>query len=454
MQLNRNQIIEINLKDLFFHILYRWRSILIAALIGAIVFCGYQYMSIKKIHDAGKLTKEERQYQLDLQNYKENLESAESTIRINTKLLQGQNTYRNESMYFQLNSQSVWTATNKYLVKIDQSVLDAIPKNLSFDPADGVLSAYTAPLNEVTEKELKDTFGTEKVEYVSELINTEISTSENSIKVTVKAATKETAQAGMALLHTKMEFLAAGRAQLLEPHTLSLVSEEIALKTDEELLEKQETLAKSIKDNQETLQEARQKLDKLEASGEPVAPGPHLIKMAVIGFIIGAIFMAFIYIVLYILKGGLHNPNDLSARYNLPIFGVLATSGSLHSNRGLDKLLSKWELGKNALDDDTVYKSISALLAEKQDIQNIQLISSLSIEKLTKAKEALAERLPGKTVELQMNATRNSDAITEASKADAVIITEAKDITCLKDTDRVVENLIISETNVIGAIIL
>ncbi len=105
MQLNKNRVIEINLKDLFFHILYRWRSILIAAIIGAVVLCGYQYFSIKKVHDAGKVTKEERQYQLNLQKYHDDLENNQNIIRVNTKLLQGQNNYRKESIYFQLDSQ-------------------------------------------------------------------------------------------------------------------------------------------------------------------------------------------------------------------------------------------------------------------------------------------------------------------------------------------------------------
>lgn len=454
MQINKNQVVEIHLKDLFFHILYRWRSILLVALIGAVALCGYQWWTIKSTHDAGKLTKEERQYELNLQNYKEDLESAQNTIRVNTKLLQDQNEYRKESIYFQLNPQGIWTATNKYLVKVDQSVLDKMPQGSSLDPTDGILAAYTSPLSEATDDELKEAFGTEKTEYVSELVTSELSTDENSITVSIKAATKEEAQAGMSLLNSKMEKIAAGKAQEIEPHTLSLVNEEIALKADPDLPAKQDTLAKSIAENQTALQEARQKLNKLEADGEPNAPGKHLVKMAVIGFVLGAALIFFLYAILYALSGRLKSAHDLSERYQIPILGEMVSSGQLHSNKGLDKLFSKWEVGEKTFSNETVFNNISALIEEKQEANTILLTSTLPAEKITAVGDALIKRLPDKTIETQADLIHNSEAITESAKADAVILVEAKSKSNLKDMDRMAETLIIAEANVIGAIIL
>ena len=43
MQINYNYEPEILLKDLFFDLLYHWRSIVVAALVGAVVLTGYQY---------------------------------------------------------------------------------------------------------------------------------------------------------------------------------------------------------------------------------------------------------------------------------------------------------------------------------------------------------------------------------------------------------------------------
>ncbi len=454
MQLNKNQVIEINLKDLFFHILYRWRSILIAALIGAVALCGYQYFSIKKVHDEGKITKEERQYQLNLQKYHDDLENNQNIIRVNTKLLQGQNNYRKESIYFQLDSQKIWIASKKYLVKVDQSVLDKLPQGSTIDPTDSVLSAYTAPLSEATDEELKEAFGTDKPEYVSELVETTVDTNDNTITVSVKGASKETALTGLELLHSKMEELATGKAQEIDKHTLQVVNESAQLGSDDNLTKKQEEVAETITKLQESLQKARQSIDNLEASGEPQAPGQHLIKMSVIGFILGAVLLVFLYAALYVMNGRLKKASDISARYSLPIFGEFFKSGQIHNNRGFDKLLSRIELGKDIPNDETVYSNIAALIAEKQEKKSIQIVTTLSAEKLQRVREALIKRLPDRTIEIQADANCNSEAITESSKADAVIIAEEKDVSKLKDMDRVAENLIIAEANVIGAIIL
>ncbi len=461
MQLNRNQVAGINMKELIFHILYRWRSILIAALIGALALCGYQYLSIKKVHDAGKQTKEERQYQIDLQEYGEQLESSRNTIKVYSKLIQEQNAYLNDSIFMQLSPQSVWVASNKYLVKVDQSVLDALPQGSAIDPADSILPVYSLPLSEVTDEDgLKKAFGTDKTEYISELVSVDAKTSDNTITLYVMGETKETAEAGLSLLHEQMEKLEKGKAGEIAAHQLILISKQITRGIDKELsakvdlAQRQESLAKTTEENQETLQDARQKLDKLEASGEPSAPGMHLPKMGVIGFVIGAALLIFIYAVSYVIRDRLNSSADLAKRYNLPVFGELTTSGHLHGLRGLDKLFSKCELGKDTLKEETVYDNIAALIAEKPDRQNVLLVSSLPENRLNSIRDALVKRLPEKKVHAQANFNMNSEAISEASKADAVIVVEAKRVSRMKDMDRMAENLIISEAKVIGAVVL
>jgi len=176
--------------------------------------------------------------------------------------------------------------------------------------------------------------------------------------------------------------------------------------------------------------------------------------MTAVGFILGAILLAILYAVLYVVKGKLHNSRNLAERYQLSVLGELIHTGSLHSGKGLDKLFSRWETGKKALDDKTVYDNIAALIAEKQGNKSILVVSTLPEGKLSAVKEALVRRLPEKSIDAQEDVLHNSEAIAEVSKADAVIIAEGKDVSLYKDMDRMVENLIISEAKVIGAIVM
>lgn len=75
-------------RDLIYHFLYRWRSILAAVLIGAVVLGGWAYLSQKKAHDAGERTREELRYDLDLAMYREDMQKAEKNLAESRALLQ------------------------------------------------------------------------------------------------------------------------------------------------------------------------------------------------------------------------------------------------------------------------------------------------------------------------------------------------------------------------------
>ena len=453
MQLNKSQDIKINLKDLFFHLLYRWRSILLAALIGALVLCGLQYWTVTRAHNAGKQTKEERQYQLDLLAYQENLESARTIIEEKTKEQQSLNNYKKESIYYNLDPQAVWSATNYYQVKVDQSVLDKLPQGFSIDPADNILSAYQTPLSEATEEELLEAFGTENTEYVGELVGTGVSPSVNTVSVTVHAATTEKAIAAMNLLDAKMQGVCAEKAQGIEKHTLTLIGQEVELGVNDSLYKKQAEVASALLKNQETLQETREQLDQLESDGKPGEPGMHLPRMIVIGFILGAAVLFFIYAALYAFRGRINRSDDLTERYHLPLLGEFFKAGNLHKLSGLDKLFAKKELGEQP-DPNVIYDNIGALIARKQDVNHLLLVSTLPEAKLAPVCDALSKRLENKSITARAEMHQNSDAIEDAAKTDAIVVVEEKHVSRIKDTDRMAESLNYCEANVIGAIIL
>lgn len=75
-------------RDLLYHFLYRWRSILAAVLIGAVVLGGWAYLSQKKAHDAGERTREELRYDQDLAMYREEMAKAEKNLAESQALLQ------------------------------------------------------------------------------------------------------------------------------------------------------------------------------------------------------------------------------------------------------------------------------------------------------------------------------------------------------------------------------
>ena len=67
-------------------------------------------------------------------------------------------------------------------------------------------------------------------------------------------------------------------------------------------------------------------MNELEGKEEPKAPGMHLLRFSVIGFILGAFLLAAIYCVKYVLGGQLHAGRELAERYSLPVLASIAKS--------------------------------------------------------------------------------------------------------------------------------
>ena len=195
MQINKHYEPENNLKDALVFILYRWRSILAGALIGALLLTGYQYATEWLARRAGKQTKAEIKYEEELKEYEDELGRYEDVVAEYEGQLATQDGYQQESVYYRLDANALWTARITYLVTVDPSVLDALPPGSAMDPADNVLPLYLAPQASVTDKEvLKDVFGTDT--YFNELINVSTDPTANTFSVTVKGGSRERVEKG------------------------------------------------------------------------------------------------------------------------------------------------------------------------------------------------------------------------------------------------------------------
>ena len=441
MQINRDYEPEINLKDLFFHILYRWRSILAAALIGAILLGGYQALSAMKKHN---------------QVNPVNVEPVTGTVSwddVYTKQLEELNSYKEESIYYKLDPQLVWTAKKMYLVRADLPAQGNQPR--STDPVDSILPIYMTPLAGIADDQtLNDAFGTTKKEYISELINAEADPEMNLITLSVKGSTKEAARKGLDCLHNQMMAISKEYDQSIAPHQLIVAGEDLAPMSDKDMADNRTAFDKEISAVEGKLKEAREKEETQQETIQPKVFGRTTLKWALIGFVLGAFLLMLVYTFHYIISGVLTDPNAYSEQFNTPIFGDFARSSSLHSNKGLDKLISKWELKNKNTDSRTVFNNIAALISEQVKENSVLLVSSLPENMLNKVKEKLVSLLPEKCLTVQADILRNSDAIADAGKADAVVIVEKKHISRMKDIGRMAEILEISKAKVIGSIIL
>ena len=451
MQRNKDYESEINLKDLFFHVLYRWRSILLVAIIGAVALGGYKYLSMDK---TAKSIQAARQ---DAQSGEEELELSRR-IEEKAKQVADLETYLNESVYINTNPQGIWTGSSKYLVQTDTSVANGISQGKSIDPVDNILPVYSYPLFGTDEEELRKVFNTDKQELIGELVRTEIDTNENSITVIVKGASVESVEKALKLVEDRMESIRK-TAQNISTHSLINVGSSIVLTTEVKeqtdiLPNRRSYLVSALGQYRSELQALMEQAEMYRTNGKSIIKKNDVVKYALIGFVIGAFVMACFYAFHYVLGGRLVNSCEISEKYNLLILDEVVRSSSIHGNKGLDRFLAKWEVGKNKTNAETMYNNISALIAEQQEAKDVLLVSTLKTDKLKTIKEALAARVEDITFEARGNFLTDSEAITEASKAAAVILVEEKNTSRIKNIERMAESLMISRANVTGAIVL
>ena len=455
MKKNQDYENEINLKDVFFAVLYRWRSILAAALIGAVLLGVYQYVGLENVHRQGARTEEERQYEINLQKYHTSMETLQKDIETYTELIEARKEYRDNSPYLKLDPRAVWISERRYYVEVDPSVLEALPEGSAIDPANYVLAVYRSAMRgNVDDAALEETFGTSNISYVDEMAWVSVNMDENTVTAAARAATGEDAEKQLAFAVARIEELRDGKAQEINPHKLVLLNENTALRVDNGINTTKNQIKEELENYQTVLETAVADLNALELKEEPKAPGNHIKKMAAIGFLLGAFLMAGYAVVRSLLSGRLTDSDALTSQYDIPLYGDFYRSRARKPGKAPDKWIERWERGKTTQESEDVYSHIAALIQEKAAEGTVMLVSTLEAKELDDLASTLSAKLNGRIISCRADFLHNSGAVADASKADAVILVEEKHVSYLKNIDRMADLLIIGRANVIGAIVL
>ena len=456
MQINREYEREISITDLFFDLLYHWRPILTAALIGAVVLAALQFATITVIHHQGKTLKEERQYEMDLQNYQDSLRNAQSSIKAYANLLSEQNEYLRESIYINLDSQKEWFASKTYYIKMEPSALEGRPENSMEDPADYVAAAYVSSLKGGLDgAEMLELMGTSDKVYIDELVTILADNVTNTVTLQILGASEDAVVRPMAFFDGRMQEISKQASQSVGAHTLSVVGEESGTRLDVDLATRKDEINKMIAEWQTALMEQRQTEMDLLDKEEPKKPGTHVVRFAAIGFILGAFLVAGIRALKYALGGQVCSAGEIEACLGLPVFGEFAKCRARRSGKGLDKLFEKWEFHQTNTDAEPVYAGISALIREQYAGKRVLLLGTVPEASVQAMRDNLQERLAGACeLTAQGGMPHNAAAIADAKQADAVILVEEKYASRMKDIVREAEMLTIDSANTVGCIVI
>ena len=458
MQINNNYEPEIRLKDVFFELLYRWRGILIAAIIGAVLLCGYQYYSIVSVHRDGKLTSEEEQYEISLKEYRMNLNSNQESLKVNQNLMQDLQEYFSKSVYINLDAASMWTATRTYLVTLKEEGDGTTPAISFQDPADYVMASYASALvdDALDSEQMLALLGTDEKRYIKELVNPVSYPDTNLLVLKILCASEDEAKAAIEYFDNRINTVCADKIQPLYPHELKVIGDSVVMSPDETLIKKQQEKILNMQTYQTSIQDAENALHDLKQKGEPTAPGMHLGRMAFFGFVLFAFLMVAYLSVKYLAGGRLHDGTEMTRRYGLFVFGEADHSRARRPGKGIDRLIENWEFGKSKKDAAQTGHQAATLLSNCLSNGNsLILVSTRPSDKLAALQKTLESELKAQDIQIGCKADFLGDShLPPLSESTNLLIVEEKYESRTEVIRREVEILSMQDAKTIGAIIL
>lgn len=450
MQARQKNNNEINLKDMLFHILYRWRSILLVALACAVVFGGYQFASDFMARRHGQYTSAELRYQSEYASWKVAHDRAEEEVQNYEKLIAAKVRQIEDNPFLRLNPDSVWLAQSNFYVQLDKSLFETMPLGVALDPVDGLLEMYGGVLDNLP-PEAEELFGTLNVNYLlNVLIDIRLIYEENVFYLAVRAESKEKAEQGLQFLTNRIMNMKE-EAQIWAPHTVQVLRTYSYVYTRPDIATTRNTISSDVVNYQNALNNARNILRR----NPPAEPADFFWTVGLFAFGIGFILMILYYGITYAVGGKFHESRDLFIRYQVPIYAEFNHSRAHRPGKFPDSLIEKLEFRKRKQDRNAAYDGLYALVSEKLPSGRLLLTGTVETEKIAPIAEALKARVAeGQAIVCKGDLVSDGQAVMEAGKSDAVILVEEKHVSPIKDIDRSAELLNIGEANVIGFVVI
>lgn len=454
MRFDKDYVREISFRDLFFHLLYRWRSILAAALIGAVLLGGYVFVS--NLSRAAEKTDPVTVQTIEPTTEESAPESTEVNERLYKLLLDETTDYCNRSILMRVDPYAVWKASAVYtVIPEEDSRAETTGEN---SPETLVATAYPwMVFNGMDMKRLAEIYGETEPKYIREAVSTSYISGSGSFSIETIGLTEEMAVESLAYFDELIMNEVQGDLQRVCKHSVVRISDfvwqiyhQTALNRQNDVLKNYTTYFKAVYPN-----------GKPEDNGaaSPVqsvkTKKPKIRRFALIGFIAGAFFMICLYGVLYMLSRKLRKARELTDQFGVPVYGQLNHTRARCPGKGPDGLIEKWEFRKTKTERDAVLENTCVLVRENGGEGGVLLTGTLPTERMQALADGMKERL-GDTVPLTVEGSflKNPRVIAEAANASAVIIAEEQYASDLDEIRRMLELLKIGKTPASGAIVI
>ncbi|MCI8664039.1 MAG: hemagglutinin [Hungatella sp.] len=455
---------EIDLKELMFAVLHKWKTILAAAVVLALILGGYKGISgYRHESDQSVIDKAQENYENELEFYNKNLASCEREIENLEKDITRQQEYLEDSVLMNISPYDIWEAKAELFVKTDYEIMpDMVYQNI--DLTGTVLQSYRSALNgaDFIEK-ISNNVGMES-QYLQELVEITIGRDDNNTKlnnlliIRVRCGEEATAQK---ILDDILDGIPQFRTQIqsvVGTHTISEVNRSLGAKVDLALAELQRKESERLTTLNNALNVKKDELTKMEEPAPVSASFGGVIKSAVkyalIGGVLGAFMVVFFVCVGFVMSDRVYSGKELKYRFKVKLLGTLSVAGSKKEGK-IDAWLSRMEGRGQNNDMNVEYGLIAANISNYAGttVRSLLIVGGAGEELLNRVASELTGRLSGMKVIYGGNLLNDAEGLKKLPECDGVILVEQCGKSLYSNVELEIEKTCDMDKKVIGCVV-
>ncbi len=419
---------EINLLDLFWYLLSRWRRILLSAMIAAFLFGAFTAIpSFSRLHNAEYLASLQATNEKKLQDYEEEKAHLEERLALIEEELGYLENYAENSPLFRISPNNVYVCEQVYYIDVESSLLSDGLFPLDSSP---VCSAYHYVILETASSfALEGQFGDDPyvdMDAGESLLTVFTDETNNLLIVRAIGASNQEAEAVMA---TAAEAIADHHdiiSKTIGKHTLTLFSSNQYHTLSKSLMDLHNEYTKNYEAQIKEYNTVKGELDALE---KPVLSflsvrleAKRTIKYALVGCAIGGILSLLFYAVRFAVLAELANPKDLTDSSSFDVLCVIPTKAKrirfdqwIDRHRGLESADRR---------EECIKYSAATIRQLAGDTRSLLFVGTVDSERIA----LLCEELKPLLTEFCLNAgsdpSTDADTVIALNHTPAVIVVE------------------------------
>lgn len=471
---------EINLMDLMFYCLKKWRLIVGTMLILAICAGGYKYMAIGKSNQLKKeqweasgnqKEKEEKIINPTVEYYLQGIAGSELELK-------KQGEYIENSIVMQLDSNHLQTGILNFHLDMeeDESEPDSLRVLIAAYRAyvsDGRLARALAEVDkdiDVSDLQYLISFQDSTEMGEKNHISGTFPAKQDVMQVCIVASDEEKCKLYM---DAAEDALLDYRKQLqndLKGHSLELLTATQSVRSDISISNYQYNILNNYKNIIQNLQTMKTGLDKvITEEGEFIQKGNSLflenqmvgaIEFVIIGLILGAILSTVVLIFIYIMGNKIQSINSFEEEFGIKLLGHVAVPAEKRKFFSfLDKWIFRMEEGVHAkISPEEQIKIVSmnlkAILSNETGLQNVMIAGTIPEKDVALVYRNLTGAIENITFSSYIQMVFSAAAYEELDKYDGVVFLEKKGISIAKFVRQEKELAVSRNMKVLGAVVL